>query len=149
MARERISAMLRKLTDFIERHPYLPIVVMVVLDVAGYAFESDQKGEQIKEWDFGAAWVRLREAFSSTSKFMELFPEEIFVFFTAYSLSHKMRTVKEQEAAVEGVVDKLTQTGRFLESIWARGDSRKLLGGDDAAGDQNAADQANRAADKQ
>ena len=127
--------MLRKLTNFIERHPYLPIVVMVVLDVAGYAFEDIDD-----TWDYRAAWTRLRGAFSSSREFMKLFPEEIFVFFTAYSLSHKMRTVREQEALVEGVVDKLTRTGRFLESIWAHGESRKLLGGDDAAGDRNAAD---------
>ena len=138
-----LKKMLKKLADFIENHPYLPIIVMVVLDVAGYAFED------IEGWDYRAAWTQLCRAFSSSREFMKLFPEEVFVFFTAYGLSHKMRTLKKQGAEVEGVVYRLRQTGQILEGIWAQSDSGKLRSGDDAAGDRNAADQANRTADKQ
>lgn len=66
---------------------------------------------------------------------MELFPEEIFVAITAYSLSRKMRTLKEKESEVEEVVDKLKRTGQILEGIWMHGGGDRNRGVDDDRAD--------------
>ncbi len=101
--------MLEKLKSFVERHPYLPIMLVVGLDVAGYVTEGS--GETID------VWGRLK-AIDTPSGFLAFFPEEIFVAVTAYALSRKMRTLREKEFEVEDVLDKLKRTGRTLEGIW-------------------------------
>ena len=116
------SAMISKLRNFIERHPYLPLIVMAVLDMAGYLIKGL---DNLLSVPIGTIIVtvlrRLMHAFSSINEFMELFPEEIFVAITAYSLSRKMRSLKEKESEVEEVVDKLKRTGQILEGIWMHG----------------------------
>ena len=109
--------MLRKLKNHVVRHPYVPLLVMAGLDMAGYLTESR---ETRPPTDDGAI-SRLGEAFSSVGGFMAFFPEEIFVAITAYSLSQKMHTLREQESVVEKVTAKLKQTGEALEDIWKRG----------------------------
>lgn len=106
--------MLRKLKNHIVRHPYVPLMIMAGLDMAGYLMESDKQQPTGVE-------ARLTNAFSSVGGFMAFFPEEIFVAITAYSLSQKMRSLREQESEVEKVTDKLKRTGEALEGIWKRG----------------------------
>ena len=107
--------MLKKLKNHVVRHPYVPLLVMAGLDMAGYLRESDRQLT-----DAIGPMGRLEAAFTSIGGFMALFPEEIFVAITAYSLSQKMRTLKEQESEVAKVTDKLKQTGEALEDIWTR-----------------------------
>lgn len=121
-----------KLRDFIERHPYLPLIAMAVLDMAGYLIEDFEDLWSVSTVD--TVLKRLGCAFSSINGFMELFPEEIFVAITAYSLSRKMRSLKEKESEVEEVVDKLKRTGQILEGIWMHGGG----GGNRGVGDDRA-----------
>lgn len=107
--------MLKKLKNHVVRHPYVPLLVMAGLDMAGYLMESDRQLT-----DAIGPMGRLEAAFTSIGGFMALFPEEIFVAITAYSLSQKMRTLKEKESEVEEVTDKLHRTGKALEGIWKR-----------------------------
>ena len=119
---KRKSVIISKLRNFIERHPYLPLIAMAVLDMAGYLFEDlDNLLSMPIEKIVGKVLCQLDNAFTSINGFMELFPEEIFVAITAYSLSRKMRSLKEKESEVEEVVDKLKRTGQILEGIWMRG----------------------------
>ena len=106
--------MLRKLKNHIVRHPYVPLMIMAGLDMAGYLVESNGKPPT-------GFMARLDYAFSSVGGFIAFFPEEIFVAITAYSLSQKMRSLREQESEVEKVTDKLKRTGEVLEDIWKRG----------------------------
>ena len=108
--------MLRKLKNHVVRHPYVPLLVMAGLDMAGYLTESRETQPSST-----GAMGRLGEAFSSVGGFMAFFPEEIFVAITAYSLSQKMHILREQESEVEKVTDKLKRTGEVLEDIWKRG----------------------------
>ena len=119
---KRKSAIISKLRNFIERHPYLPLIAMAVLDMAGYLFKDlDNLLSMSIEEIVDEVLCQLGNAFTSIDGFMELFPEEIFVAITAYSLSRKMRSLKEKESEVEEVVDKLKRTGQILEGIWVRG----------------------------
>ena len=110
---------MERLKNFIMRHPYPPIAAMVVLDVVGYAIEGttvdpcDDLLDLVKKW-----MTRLCAAFYSLSAFVEFFPEEIFVAITAYGLSRKMRTFKEETREVDDIVAKVTETGRAMTHIW-------------------------------
>lgn len=120
------APMIKKLNKFVEGHPYLPLMLMAGLDMAGYVIE-DSSGES------GGAvvslWDRLHNAFLSVGGFLELFPEEIFVAVTAYGLSLKMRKIEEDEKETKKVVDKFKKTAEFMESTWERkGGSGKLRG---------------------
>ena len=116
--------MIERLKKFVERHPYLPLLIMAGLDVAGYMIEAPNgtSGEAVD------LVGRLDEAFLSVGGFLAFFPEEIFVAFTAYGLSLKMRNLKEEELKAKDVLDKLKRTSESMESIWAqRSGSGKLL----------------------
>lgn len=104
--------MLKRLKNQVVRHPYVPLLVMAGLDMAGYVMEKTSKSTSFREL--------FNETFTSISGFMAFFPEEIFVAITAYSLSQKMRILREQESEVARVTDKLKQTGDALEDIWTR-----------------------------
>lgn len=107
---------MERLKNFIMRHPYLPLIAMAFLDVVGYVTEgtSAESGQPLLE-----AWMtRLHEAFSSPMAFVEFFPEEIFVAATAYGLSRKMRTFKQETKEVDEIVAKVTETGRAMTNIW-------------------------------
>lgn len=108
---------MERLKNFIMRHPYLPLIAMAFLDVVGYVTEGSAESGgnllDLEKWE-----TRLRMAFSSPMAFVEFFPEEIFVAATAYGLSRKMRTFKQETKEVDDIVAKVTETGRAMTHIW-------------------------------
>lgn len=109
--------MIERLKNFVERHPYLPLLIMAGLDVAGYMIEAPNGTSGSEAVDLVG---RLDEAFLSVGGFLAFFPEEIFVAFTAYGLSLKMRKLREEELIAKDVLDKLKRTSESMESIWAQ-----------------------------
>ena len=107
--------MTRKLKTFLLNHPYLPLLLMAVLDMAGYVMEGFESGGVVS---FDAIVNRLRSAFSSLRNFVEFFPEEIFVAITAYSLSQKMFELNRDGAKAKSIANKLADTGDALREIW-------------------------------
>lgn len=106
---------MERLKDFTMRHPYLPLVAMAALDIAGYLMEAPS----VESRDVGTWTDRLHAAFTEPLVFVGFFPEEIFVAITAYGLSRKMRTFKEETEEVEDIVAKVTETGRAMTNIWS------------------------------
>ena len=107
--------MTKKLKTFLLNHPYLPLLFMAALDMAGYVIEGFESGEVVS---FDAVVGRLRTAFSSLGNFVEFFPEEIFVAITAYSLGQKMIKLNEDHVKASIIVGKLEETGDALRDIW-------------------------------
>lgn len=102
-----------RLRNFAERHPYLPLIVMAVLDVA-----ASIMADSAESLNVGNVSV----AYSAIAEGLEFFPEEALVMITAYSLTQKMRTLRAKEFEVDDVLDKLKRTGQSIEGIWkARG----------------------------
>ena len=119
--------MIGKLKKFFINHPYLPLIFMAVLDMAGYLMQDN--GGTI---DFAEVKSRLCKAFSSVREFVAFFPEEIFVAITAYSLGQKMRALKEEEAEVREIVRRLSETGKAMENVWkTKTSTNKNQGADD------------------
>ena len=115
--------MIKKLKHFLERHPYQPLMIMVVLEMVGSVAElSDAELSRVPLGEF-LRW--LRDSIAPVKGVLKAFPEEFFIVFTTIGLREKMRNLREKEFEVEGVLDKLRRTGESLEGIWRHGGGRK------------------------